>query len=171
MFFGIAQHNFTVVAQDAAYIKPITTNYIMISPGQTMDILFTANQKPSYYFMAARPFADTTAPSNNNATTAIVQYSGSYTPPLTPPFPDLPGITDKQAADNFTNQIRSLANSEYPINVPTKTDKSIFMAIAVNQIVCPGQSCGGPDGNRLAASLNNITFSTPTLDILTAYYW
>ena len=57
-FFGIAGHSLTVVGQDAAYIKPITTNYIMITPGQTMDILVTANQPPSYYYIASHSFAD-----------------------------------------------------------------------------------------------------------------
>ncbi|KAJ0085538.1 hypothetical protein Patl1_07914 [Pistacia atlantica] len=43
-FLGIANHSLTVVAQDAAYIKPINTSYTMITPGQTMRVLFTANQ-------------------------------------------------------------------------------------------------------------------------------
>ncbi|KAH7537025.1 hypothetical protein FEM48_Zijuj03G0048500 [Ziziphus jujuba var. spinosa] len=73
--------------------------------------------------------------------------------------------------DNFTCQIKSLANKDYPVNVPKHVDKSIYMTIAVNQINCTNQSCAGPNHNRIAASLTNISFHTPTLDILHAYYW
>ncbi|KAF3961646.1 hypothetical protein CMV_013748, partial [Castanea mollissima] len=102
-FFGIAKHNLTVVGSDGAYLKPINTNYIMITPGQTMDVLVTANQSPSLYYIASTPFADTTAPFDNTTTTAILQYKG-------------------------------------------------------------------PSGNRLSASLTNISFVTPNIDILQAYY-
>ena len=43
LFFAIADHNFTVVGMDGGYIKPIVTTYIMIIPGQTMDVLLMAN--------------------------------------------------------------------------------------------------------------------------------
>ncbi|KAB1220709.1 putative laccase-9, partial [Morella rubra] len=155
MFFGIANHNITVVGQDGAYIKPITTSYIMITPGQTMDILLTANQAPSYYYMAATPFFDSGAPFDSSNTSAIIQYTGSYTPPASPPYPSLPNVTDLDAADNFTTRIRSLASAAYPVNVPKTIDTRIMIAVSVNQILCANASCGGPDGNRLAASLNN----------------
>ena len=115
MFFGIAKHNVTVVAQDAAYIKPITTSYIMITPGQTMDILVTANQAPSYYYIAASPFFDSGAPYDETNTSAILQYTGTYTIPTTIPYPTLPNVTDKTAADNCTTRIRSLASAEHPV--------------------------------------------------------
>ncbi|KAL7176069.1 hypothetical protein ACSBR2_029611 [Camellia fascicularis] len=84
MFFMVAQHNLTVVGMDGAYIKPINTDYIMITPGQTMDVLITANRTPSEYYMAARANAGLTY--DNTTTTAIVQYSGNYTAPSTPAF-------------------------------------------------------------------------------------
>ena len=34
MFFAIAQHDLTIVGTDGNYIKPVTTSYILISPGQ-----------------------------------------------------------------------------------------------------------------------------------------
>ncbi|KAB1220746.1 Laccase-14 [Morella rubra] len=170
MFFGIAKHNITVVAQDGAYIKPITTSYIMITPGQTMDILLTANQAPSYYYMTATPYFDNSAPFDSTNTSAIIQYTGSYTPPASPPYPSLPNVTDKDAADNFTTRIRSLASAAYPVNVPKKIDTRIIIAVSVNQILCPNSSCSTPTGNRLAASLNNVSFVTPKVDILQAYY-
>ena len=170
MFFGIAKHNITVVAQDAAYIKPITTSYIMITPGQTMDILVTANQAPSYYYIAASPFFDSSAPYDETNTSAILQYTGTYTIPTTIPYPTLPNVTDKAAADNFTTRIRSLASAKHPVYVPKKVTTRIFITVSVNQIVCANASCGGPSGNRLSASLNNISFVTPSTDVLQAYY-
>ena len=49
---GIAKLNLIVVGIDGAYIKPIKTNYIMITPGQTMEVFITANQSPSQYYIA-----------------------------------------------------------------------------------------------------------------------
>ncbi|KAL7208361.1 hypothetical protein ACSBR1_030169 [Camellia fascicularis] len=95
MFFMVAQHNLTVVGMDGPYIKPINTDYIMITPGQTMDVLITANRTPSEYYMAARANAGLTY--DNTTTTAIVQYSGNYTAPSTPAFPILPNYTDIDA--------------------------------------------------------------------------
>ena len=158
------------MAQDAAYIKPITTSYIMITPGQTMDILVTANQAPSYYYIAASPFFDSSAPYDETNTSAILQYTGTYTIPTTIPYPTLPNVTDKAAADNFTTRIRSLASAKHPVYVPKKVTTRIFITVSVNQIVCANASCGGPSGNRLSASLNNISFVTPSTDVLQAYY-
>ncbi|KAG7942854.1 hypothetical protein I3843_15G007900 [Carya illinoinensis] len=172
MFFGIANHKLTVVAQDGAYIKPITTNYIMTSPGQTFDILLTANQPPSYYYIAASPFFDagSIATYDSSNTSAILEYTGIFAPPASPPYPSLPNITDRAAADSFTNRLRALASPAHQINVPKKINKRLFVTVSLNQILCPGATCGGPNGNRLSSSLNNISFATSTIDILQAYY-
>ncbi|XP_062023622.1 laccase-14-like isoform X2 [Rosa rugosa] len=173
MFFGIAGHNFTVVAQDGAYIKPIQTDYIMITPGQTMDLLLTANQTPSHYYMAASPCFDAVNSSfNNSTTTAILQYSGQdYTVPSFIPMPTLPAPDDSMAADDFMMMIMALATPEYPINVPLNITQRIFITVSLNQLPCPANAiCQGPDGNRLSASFNNISFTTTTTDILQAYY-
>ncbi|XP_068325074.1 putative laccase-9 [Pyrus communis] len=170
-FFAIANHTLTVVAQDASYIKPITTSYIMITPGQTMDILVTANQHPSQYYMASHPFMDGTNVSYNNSTTsAIVQYNGNYGTPSIIPFPTLPAEADETAADSFTKQIRALASKEHPIDVPLEIHSRIYMTVAINERICANSSCEGPDGNALASSLNNVSFVTPSVDILQAYY-
>ncbi|XP_047956756.1 laccase-14-like [Salvia hispanica] len=57
MFFKIGNHNFTVVGSDGAYTKPMQTDYVAISPGQTIDLLLEANQAPGHYYMAARVYA------------------------------------------------------------------------------------------------------------------
>ncbi|KAF3445404.1 hypothetical protein FNV43_RR10580 [Rhamnella rubrinervis] len=172
-FFGIAEHNLTVVGMDGAYIKPITTDYIMITPGQTMDVLVTAKQTPGLYYIASSAFVDANAGFDNSTTTAIIQYSNiaNYTnTSLSIPFPTLPDYNDREAAENFTSRLRSLASQDHPINVPKNITERLFITVSVNQLACPNASCDGPDGNRLSASLNNVSFVTPSTDILLAYY-
>ncbi|KAI8005387.1 Laccase-14 [Camellia lanceoleosa] len=168
MFFMVAQHNLTVVGMDGAYIKPINTDYIMITPGQTMDVLITANQTPSEYYMAARAYAGLTY--DNTTTTAIVQYNGNYTAPSTPAFPILPNYTDIDAVTNFTRQMKALNSKEHPVDVPQTVDTKLYITISVNTLPCVNSSCDGPNGDRLAASLNNISFVTPEVDVLLAYH-
>lgn len=43
-FFQIANHTMTVVATDGEYVKPFNTTQVVLSPGQTLDVLVTANQ-------------------------------------------------------------------------------------------------------------------------------
>ncbi|XP_044511574.1 laccase-14-like [Mangifera indica] len=175
-FFGIANHSLTVVGHDGAYVKPITTDYILITPGQTMDVLFTANQNLSHYYMAASPYVDSSVAFDNTTTTAIVEYyHGKYTPPPTPFFPNLPFYSDINAATNFTSRVRSLATDAYPANVPKNITTQLFITIALNRILCPNNSCLSPTGdafidNKEAASLNNVSFATPQVSILDAYY-
>ncbi|KAK3432327.1 hypothetical protein EUGRSUZ_E04221 [Eucalyptus grandis] len=171
MFFGIADHNITVVGMDGAYLKPLNTEYLMITPGQTMDVLVTANQTPGRYYMVFSPFVDTNAPSNDNVTRGIFQYTGTYNQSETPVLPELPGLTNKSDAGNFTIQLRSLNSAEHPSTVPTNITRNITITVSVNQQPCPtNQTCNGPDGSMHSASLNNISFSAPSISILQAYY-
>jgi laccase len=79
-FFAIANHQLTVVGTDASYTKPFSTDYIMITPGQTMDLLLKADQLkdssyPSRYYIAARPYnGNVNVNPDNNITTAILEY-------------------------------------------------------------------------------------------------
>ncbi|KAK2978605.1 hypothetical protein RJ640_006724, partial [Escallonia rubra] len=168
MFLMVANHTLTVVGMDAAYIKPIRTSYIMITPGQTMDVLITFNQAPSHYYMAARAYAGVTY--DNTTTTAIFRYSGNYSAPSTPSFPNLPNYTDINAVTNFTKQLRALASKDHPIDVPKHIDTRLFVTVSSNTLPCANNSCAGPNGSRLSASLNNISFVNPKIDLLQAYY-
>ncbi|KAK3432324.1 laccase-14 [Eucalyptus grandis] len=171
MFFGIAEHNLTVVGMDGAYLKPLNIEYLMITPGQTMDVLVTANQILGRYYMVFSPFVDTSAPSNENVTRGIFQYNGTYNHSETPVLPELPGFTNKSDAGNFTIQLRSLNSEEHPSTVPTNITRNITITVSVNQQPCPAnQTCTGPDGSMHSASLNNISFLAPSISILQAYY-
>ena len=138
-FFAIADHTLTVVGQDGAYVKPFTTNYIMITPGQTMNLLVKAKQRTGYYYMASKAFLDFNSdPYNNSTTTAILQYSGIIPRPSSIPLPMLPNTKDSAAAANFTNQIK---NYRRPFDIPKTINKRIITTISVNLIPCNFSTC------------------------------
>ncbi|KAI6691174.1 hypothetical protein NL676_028002 [Syzygium grande] len=172
LFFSIANHSLTVVATDASYTKPLTRDIITISPGQTIDVLLEANQNPDHYHMAGRVYSSALGVAyDNTTTTAVVEYSGNYTPTSPPPLPQLPYYNDTSASVNFTGSLRSLASEEHPIDVPVNITNHFIFTISINSFPCPNNSCAGPNGTRLAASVNNISFTTPSIDILQAYYY
>jgi len=173
LFFSISKHKLTVVGADAMYTKPITRDYICISPGQTMDVLLHANQEPDQYYMAARAYSTNAQVAfDNTTTTAIVQYRESYTPLSTPSLPYLPYYNDTQAAFGFIKSIRGLPE-KYSNDVPKKIKTRIITTVSINTFPCPnGRTCEGPNGTILSASMNNISFQTSNkFDILEAYYY
>lgn len=170
MFFKIANHSITVVGTDGAYTKPFTSDYITISPGQTIDFLLHANQPRSHYYMASRVYA-TGGDFDNSTTTGVIEYVGNYTPPASPLRPILPEINDTASSVNFTGRLRSLANKKYPIDVPLNITDTLFFALSINLRPCTLTSpCNGPLGERFRASVNNVTLLLPRTDILGAYY-
>lgn len=172
LFFAVAGHLLTVVGKDASYTKPFATDFIMIAPGQTVDALLAANATaPGRYYMAARPYSGAVGVAfNGNTTTGVLDYGGSdeSSPPV---LPSLPEHNDTGAATQFAARLRSLASEEHPVSVPESVDERLVVAVAVNLLACePGKTCGGPRGDRLSASLNNVSFVTPSIDVLEAYY-
>ncbi|CAJ2640994.1 unnamed protein product [Trifolium pratense] len=172
LFMSISKHKLTVVSVDAMYTKPMTRDYICISPGNTMDVLFHANQEPNHYYMAARAYSTGVGVEfDNTTTTAIVQYKGSSTPLSTPSLPNLPDYNDTTAAFDFITSIRGKPDN-YSHGVPKKINTHMLTTVSINTFPCPNnQSCEGPNGTILAASMNNISFQTPNFDILEAYYY
>ncbi|KAL3592623.1 hypothetical protein D5086_011263 [Populus alba] len=171
LFFSITNHQVTVVGTDASYTKPLKVDYIAISPGQTIDVLLEANQPLDHYYMAAKVYSSANGVQyDNTTTTAIVQYNGNYTPSFTLSLPYLPSFNDTIASVNFTGRLRSLADNNHPIHVPLSISTPLFFTVSVNRFTCANTSCGATQ-SRLAASVNNISFQTPTrMDILRAYY-
>ncbi|XP_022735123.1 laccase-14-like [Durio zibethinus] len=171
MFFAIANHNMTVVGSDGAYVKPFSTDYLFITPGQTMDVLVTANQAASYYYMVLTPFLDTDSSYDNTTSRALIKYSGNYTTPTSIPVPTFPNISDSISAQLFVVRLKSLADAAHPINVPKNITKQIFMTVSVNLFACPNSTGCTVDGNnKLAASLNNNSFVMPSTSLLQEYY-
>ncbi|KAM3759982.1 hypothetical protein ACB098_01G160600 [Castanea mollissima] len=174
LFFGIANHNITVVGVDGNYVKPINNDFIVISPGQTMNLLLTANQPLGHYYVVARQYDTDQSFFNgfdDTNATAILMYNGNYTAPDVPLFPsNLPAYTDNNAAYKFIARLRSLASKDHPVNVPLNITTKMFITISMNYLPCPNASCAGIDGNMIATSLSNMSFVNPSTDVLLAYY-
>ncbi|KAM0018453.1 putative laccase [Helianthus debilis subsp. tardiflorus] len=175
LFFAIANHSLTVVGADGSYTKQLTKEYVVISPGQTLDCLLEANQvRPgSRYYMAARAYSSATGVSfDNTTTTGILQYDSrgdSILTTTTPPIlPSLPYYNDTTAAFDFLGGLRSFEPLKFPLSA---YDTRIYSTVSINTFPCKNNSCAGPNGTRLAASMNNISFEFPLVDILEAYYY
>nr|GMD61207.1 laccase-3-like [Ipomoea batatas] len=172
LFFSVANHKLQVVGADAAYNKPFTTNVIMVGPGQTTNVLLTADQPPARYYIAARAYATAqNNPFDNTTTTAVLEYTnlrpGANSRPL---MPQLPFFNDTATATAFTTQLRSV-----PSNNPTvfkQPDESLFFTVGLGLVNCtPGPRCQGPNNTRFAASMNNVSFVLPRrTSLLQAYY-
>ncbi|XP_059631470.1 laccase-2-like [Cornus florida] len=170
LFFAIGGHNFTVVGMDGNYLKPFSTSRVVISPGQTMNILLTADQTPSLYFVAAKQFVTVGDADIENATVAIMEYIGDYDPPSSPVFPvSLPDKRDITIGNGFLSELKSLASEDHPVNVPLEITTHMYIDASQKEMECP-HGCPTLDGKKISSALNNITFQNPTRDILLAYY-
>lgn len=166
LFFRIANHKLTVVEVDAVYVKPFTTDTILIAPGQTTNVLVTAAQKAGKYLVAVSPFMDAPIAVDNLTATASLRYSGVLTSTATklvapPPQNSTP------VANAFINSLRSLNSKTYPAKVPLTVDHSLFFTIGLG--INPCSSC--VNGSRVVADINNITFVMPTTALLQAHYF
>lgn len=172
LFFTVANHQLTVVEVDSAYTKPFTTNVVMLGPGQTTNVLITANQRPGHYYMAARAYNSANAAFDNTTTTAILEYANapSGRGQITPVFPVLPGFNDTATATAFVNRLRYWKRAPVPLQI----DENLFFAVGLGLINCTNPNsprCQGPNGTRFAASMNNVSFVLPrTNSVMQAYY-
>ncbi|KAK9129557.1 hypothetical protein Sjap_010044 [Stephania japonica] len=187
LFFGIAKHKLTVVAIDSSYTKPYTTDVVVVTPGQTLDLLVTADQAPSRYYIAARAYASapSSVPFDNTTTTAVLEYqspnlpcraaskdcSGGGAASPKPQLPSLPAYSDTSAVTRFTSGLRSPQKLN-PITVPKSVDHNLFFTVGLGLRPCQrGRRCGGPNGQNFTASMNNVSFVLPTnYSILQANY-
>ncbi|CAL5192113.1 unnamed protein product [Lathyrus oleraceus] len=177
LFFSIANHSLTVVEADARYTKPFNTNTILITPGQTTNVLLkTKSYFPNTTFlMVARPYITGLGTFDNSTPAGILYYKQHNTSIKNLPFlkPTLPQINDTNFASNFSRKFKSLANSKFPINVPKKVDKKFFFTVGLGTSPCPkNTTCQGPTNNtKFAASVNNFSFALPPVSIMQAYYF
>ncbi|KAL6213867.1 hypothetical protein ACLB2K_013306 [Fragaria x ananassa] len=134
--------------------------------------LLLTSQSLGQYYMAARQFDSVMQHHqtfDKSNVTAILEYKGNYTPPAYPIFPsNLPSYEDLLPAREFTNQIKSLASKEHPINVPMNITAKMYISVEMNS----GSVTATSDDVTvsLLASLNNISWVNPTTDVLLAYY-
>ncbi|KAG2592877.1 hypothetical protein PVAP13_5NG584700 [Panicum virgatum] len=168
---------------DAVYVKPFTVDTLIISPGQTTNVLLTA--KPFYpganYYMSAAPYSTARSGTFDNTTVAgILEYEYPDAAPAAPSFnkalplhkPALPALNDTNFVGNFTAKLRSLATPQYPAAVPTAVDRKFFFTVGLGTHPCPANTmCQGPTNTtQFAASVNNVSFVLPTRALLHSHF-
>ncbi|XP_065881160.1 putative laccase-9 isoform X2 [Euphorbia lathyris] len=163
MFFTISQHNLRIVGMDGSYLKPFNSSCVVIAPGNTMDILVTADQPVGRYYIAARQFytgSDDYPDYDNTTATAILEYKGNNST-TSPSFPyhTLPYNKDFNASISFRKNLKSLKHQ----NVPTNISTHMYITAAVNEFHLN-------DTEALSTSLTNVTWMNPLTDVLHAYY-
>nr|CAB3501270.1 unnamed protein product [Digitaria exilis] len=178
LFFSIANHTLTVVDVDAAYVKPFHTDIVLITPGQTTNVLLRAEPDAgcpaATHLMLARPYGTGQPGTFDNTTVAaVLEYAPAPGHIKALPLfrPSLPALNDTAFASNFSAKFRSMANPDYPANVPRAVDRSFFFAVGLGTNPCPAnRTCQGPNGSMFTASMNNVSFDMPTTALLQAHY-
>jgi laccase len=169
-FFSVSGHKLTVVEADGEYIKPFVADHLMLGPGQTANVLLKADQTIDTYQMAIGPYVTAKILTFQNITSvAHFRYSGadqtSFPRPATLPF-----YNDSLIVNANMDALKSLAVKNLPLNI----DENLFFTIGLNVEKCnrenPNSTCQGPNGGIFAASMNNISFTSPNMSLLQAYY-
>ncbi|KAK4432346.1 Laccase-17 [Sesamum alatum] len=179
LFFSIANHSLTVMDADGIYVKPFKTNTILITPGQTTNVLLKT--KPNFpgatFLMTARPYVTGQGTFDNSTVAGILEYESPFLHSVTPlkklPLykPILPPLNDTSLATNFAKKLRSLATPQFPANVPQQVDKHFFFTVGLGTSPCDqNKTCQGPNGTKFAASVSNISFVQPTTALLQAHF-
>ncbi|KAL8159984.1 hypothetical protein V2J09_001521 [Rumex salicifolius] len=169
-FFSIANHRLEIVEADGEYTKPVTLDQIMLGPGQTMNVLVTANQPMAKYAMSMSPYMSARNVSFQKTTSiGYFHYRGSLSSAVV--FPRrVPSFNDNRAVKNLMDSIKSLRQNP----VPKEIDTNLFITIGLNVGKCksktPWKDCKGLENGVMAASMNNISFITPNFSVLEAYH-
>ncbi|KAA8549296.1 hypothetical protein F0562_000980 [Nyssa sinensis] len=181
LFFSIANHTFTVVEADAIYVKPFETDVVLITPGQTTNVLLKTkpNSPNATFLMAARPYFTGRGTFDNSTVAGILEYkkpsiSSSSNGSINGlPLPTLPPINATSFVANFSSKFRSLANAQFPANVPQTVQKQFFFTVGLGTSPClKNQTCQGPNNStKFAASINNVSFALPTTALLQAHFF
>lgn len=174
LFFKVAGHNLTVVEADAVYTKPFETNTLIITPGQTMNVLLTTNQKIARYLVKVSTFMNSGVAIDNNTATGMIEYKeefGSYeftTTPIPIMGTQPPPSNATSIARRMLDSLRSLNSAKFPALVPqSPVDQDLLFTIGLGINPCP--TC--PRKVRLVADINNVTFMMPTTALLQAHYF
>ncbi|WMV35922.1 hypothetical protein MTR67_029307 [Solanum verrucosum] len=185
LFFRIANHTMAVVEADALYVKPFETDIIVITPGQTTNVLLKTHHNPQQttFVMVARPYFTGQGTFDNSTIAGILMYDDDHhnSPPSSSnnisiknlSIPTLPPINSTSFVSNFTNKFRSLASVKFPANVPRNVDKHFFFTVGLGSNPCPkNQTCQGPtNSSKFAASVNNVSMILPNTALLQSYFF
>ncbi|KAI5074463.1 hypothetical protein GOP47_0010424 [Adiantum capillus-veneris] len=173
LYFAIANHTLTVVEADAEYTQPLETDVVMLAPGQTNDILITANQPEGNYYMACSVFNPNSnianVPHPNISATAVLTYSSSLASNISfsqLQLPSLPAFDDILYVANFTQSLRGY----YAMNIPQEVHYDLLYTLSYSFLPCPTCQLPPYPGQRITTSINNETFVLPEISLLEAYY-
>lgn len=177
LFFKIANHNFTVVAVDASYTERYDTDIIVIAPGQSADVLLTANQAIGSYYMVASPYVVNFDAFNRNIARGTVIYDNAA-PSSKPIMPILPPANDTETAFKFYSNVTSKVGARHWVPVPLKVDEQMLVTIGFGLELCDSKNasnntCAGQFRQRYSASMNNESFAIPPgikMSMLEAFY-
>lgn len=178
LFFSIANHTVTIVEADAVYVKPFATSVVVITPGQTTNVLLKT--KPHYpnatFLMAASPYFTGLGTFDNSTVAGFLEYENpsdhSFVKTKTLFTPTLPPLNATGFVANFTKKFRSLNNPKYTASVPQTVDKRFLFTVGLGTNPCPqNATCQGPNGTKFAASVNNVSFVLPTTAMLQAHFF
>jgi laccase len=181
LFFSIANHTLTVVEADAVYVKPFKTKTLLLTPGQTTNVLLRTKPKsPNATFsIVARPYVSGPAAFDNTTATGLLEYERSSVSkaknqnkklPLLRPV--LLRFNDTSYATNYIKKIRSLATAKFPANVPQTVNRHFFFTVGLGIRPCPqNQTCQGPNNTLLTAAVNNVSFVQPNTALLQAHFF
>ncbi|EMS58360.1 Putative laccase-5 [Triticum urartu] len=199
LFFGIANHTLTVVEADANYVKPFTVSTLVISPGQTMNVLLTTSASPSSqaFAMGIAPYTNTQGTFDNTTPPPGTPPRRRRAPPraspcrpcrgtTTPtPWPDVPGPQRHQVRRVHQQQLLRPAQDRAPrgaLPAPLRrrahgqlpdhaAARHVLFTVGLGTDPCPSnQTCQGPNGTKFAASINNNSFVRPRTALLEAHY-
>ncbi|KAK3026323.1 hypothetical protein RJ639_041011 [Escallonia herrerae] len=166
LFFKVAGHKLNVVEVDATYVKPFRTDTILIAPGQTTNVLLTANLGTGKYLVTVSPFMDSPIAVDNVTATATLHYTRTLSNAATT-LTAVPPQNATPVATSFMNSLLSLNSKKYPANVPLTVDHSLLFTIGLG--VNPCATC--VNGSRVVADINNVTFVMPKTALLQAHFF
>nr|CAB3492124.1 unnamed protein product [Digitaria exilis]CAB3505023.1 unnamed protein product [Digitaria exilis] len=188
VYFKISGHNFTVVAADANYVNPYTTDVISIAPGETFDALVVADAPHGSYNMVAvaqqvpkpeqqLPYFVTTGTlqyKQNDCGHGNVQESLASVALVVPD--QMPDQHDTMTTYYFHGNLTSLRH-RWQQQVPVLTDEIFFITLSDGTICRHGrQSCkrSGSNESLLVVAMNNVSFQLPSsleAPLLEAHYY
>nr|CAD1844524.1 unnamed protein product [Ananas comosus var. bracteatus] len=150
-FFSIAEHKMTVVEADGEYTKPFATDHLMLGPGQTTNVLVTADRPVAKYEMAMGLHG---------------RWRGLAGPPGA-----APGLQQQPRREDEHGRPPQPQRPRKP--PPRDRRQPPLHRRPQRRQVRPGQAqqdVSGANGGIFAASMNNVSFVRPTISLLQAYY-
>ncbi|XBJ00492.1 hypothetical protein VPH35_020378 [Triticum aestivum] len=143
LFFSVANHTLTIVEVDAVYVKPFTVKTLIISPGQTTNVLRLTSTCPPTTVAGILEYHNSRSASESSFDKDLPLFR-----------PTMPRFNDTGLVTNFTSKLRSLATPQYPAAVPQSVDKRFFFTVGLGTRPCPvNATCQGPTNTtQFAAS-------------------